>query len=151
METLMANHKLPLLTGNSRLSKLCYDWQSASLSWCQAPIWGPSPDFYYCQTVASLLMWGTLSDKRMGLSFTTAADPHQSSHSQVRVPWDSWPYFTVSDSRLPQPGGLGLCIYIVSPRNRMAKLCLQALGLLFVPSYDSQGCSRGIQTHILTG
>jgi hypothetical protein len=23
------------------------------------------------------------------------------SHSRVRVPWDSWPYFTVSDSRLP--------------------------------------------------
>jgi hypothetical protein len=25
----------------------------------------------------------------------------QHSHSRVRVPWDSWPYFTVSDSRLP--------------------------------------------------
>jgi hypothetical protein len=23
--------------------------QSASLSWCQAPIWGLQPDFYYCQ------------------------------------------------------------------------------------------------------
>jgi hypothetical protein len=31
--------------------------------------------------------------------------PRQRSHSQVRVPWDSWTYFTVSDSRLPQPGG----------------------------------------------
>jgi hypothetical protein len=35
----------------------------------------------------------------MGLSFTTAAGARQRSHS--RVPWDSWPYFTVSDSRLP--------------------------------------------------
>jgi hypothetical protein len=31
----------------------------------------------------------------MGLSFTVAADPRQRSHSQVRVPRDSWPHFTV--------------------------------------------------------
>jgi hypothetical protein len=37
----------------------------------------------------------------MGLSFTTAAGPRQRNHSRVQVPWDSWPYFTVSDSRLP--------------------------------------------------
>jgi hypothetical protein len=30
-----------------------------------------------------------------------AADPRQRSHFQVRVPRDSWPYFTVSNSRLP--------------------------------------------------
>jgi hypothetical protein len=46
-------------------------------------------------------MWGALSDERMGLSFTIAAGPHQRSHSGVRVPWDSRPYFTVSDLRLP--------------------------------------------------
>jgi hypothetical protein len=57
--------------------------------------------FYYCQTVASLLVWGALSDERTGLSFTTAAGPRQRSHFRVRVPWDSWPYFTVSDSRFP--------------------------------------------------
>jgi hypothetical protein len=34
------------------------------------------------------------------------------SHSWVRVPRDSRPYFTVSDSRLPQPGGPGPRIYI---------------------------------------
>jgi hypothetical protein len=48
-----------------------------------------------------LLMWGALSDERTGLSFTIAAGARQSSHSRVRVPWDSRPYFTVSDSRLP--------------------------------------------------
>jgi hypothetical protein len=37
----------------------------------------------------------------MGLSFTIAAGPRQRSHSQVRVPRDSRPHFTVSDSRLP--------------------------------------------------
>jgi hypothetical protein len=89
------------------------DGQSASLFWWQIPISGPRPDFYYCQTVAGLLMWGALSDERTGLSFTIAAGPRQRSLSRVPVPWDSWPYFTVSDSRrLPQPGGPRPRIYI---------------------------------------
>jgi hypothetical protein len=67
----------------------------------KAPIWGLRPDFYYCQTVEGILMWGALSDEKMGLPFTIAASPRQRSHSRVRVLWDSWPYFTVSDSRLP--------------------------------------------------
>jgi hypothetical protein len=40
-----------------------------------------------------------------------AAGPRQSSHSRVRVSRDSWSYFTVSDSRLPQPGRPGSRIY----------------------------------------
>jgi hypothetical protein len=36
--------------------------QSASLSWNKAAIWGLRPYFYYCQTVAVLLIWGALSD-----------------------------------------------------------------------------------------
>jgi hypothetical protein len=48
----------------------------------------------------------------MGLSFTVTAGPRQRSHSQVQVPLDSWPHFTVSDSRLPQPGWPGPRIYI---------------------------------------
>jgi hypothetical protein len=43
----------------------------------------------------------SLSDERTGLSFTIAAGPHQRSHFGVRVPWDLWPYFTFSYSRLP--------------------------------------------------
>jgi hypothetical protein len=39
------------------------DGQPASLSWNKAPIWGLRPDFYYCQTVAGLLMWGALFDE----------------------------------------------------------------------------------------
>jgi hypothetical protein len=46
-------------------------------------------------------MWGTLSDKRTGLSFTIAASPQQCSHFWVWVPWYLWSYFTVSDLRLP--------------------------------------------------
>jgi hypothetical protein len=37
----------------------------------------------------------------MGLSFTIAADPRQRIHFRIRLPWDSRPYFTVSDSTLP--------------------------------------------------
>jgi hypothetical protein len=48
----------------------------------------------------------------MGLSFTIAICPRQHSHSQVRVPQDSLPHFTVSDSRPLQPGGPGPRIYI---------------------------------------
>jgi hypothetical protein len=82
----------------------CYvttDSQSAILSWNKAPFLGLRPDIYYCLTVAGLLIWGTLSDESMVLSFTIAAGPRQRSHFRVRVPWDSWPYFTVSDSRFP--------------------------------------------------
>jgi hypothetical protein len=32
--------------------------QSARLSWNKAPIWDLRPDFYYCQTVAGLLIYG---------------------------------------------------------------------------------------------
>jgi hypothetical protein len=77
------------------------DGPSASLSWNKAPIWYLRPDFYYCPTVVGLLIWGTLSDERRGLSFAIDAGPRQRSHSRVRVPWDSRPYFTASDSRLP--------------------------------------------------
>jgi hypothetical protein len=38
----------------------------------------------------------------MVVSFTVAAGPRQRSRSQVRVPRDSWPQFTVTDSRPPR-------------------------------------------------
>jgi hypothetical protein len=55
----------------------------------------------FCFGTAGLLMWGIVSDERTDLSYRIAADPRQRSHSRIRVPWDSRPYFTVSDSRLP--------------------------------------------------
>jgi hypothetical protein len=81
-------------------SYITTDGPSPRLSWNKAHIWCLRPDFYYCQTVAVLLMSGALSDERTGLSLKIAAGPRQRSHSRVRVPWDSRPYFTVSDSRL---------------------------------------------------
>jgi hypothetical protein len=53
---------LPLFTGVESESEpyITTDGQSASLSWNKAPVWGFRPDFYYCQTVAGLLI-GALS------------------------------------------------------------------------------------------
>jgi hypothetical protein len=71
---------------NSSLeSYVMTDGQSASLSWNKARVWGLRSDFYYCQTVTGLSIWGALSDERTGLSFTTYAGPHQRSHSRVPV------------------------------------------------------------------
>jgi hypothetical protein len=86
----------------------------------------------------------------MGLSFTIAAGPRQRSHSQVRIPRDSWPHFTVSDSRLP-PNLEGQVPVFISLKNRVAQLYPQALGSLFVASYDSQGYGLGIRTRLHTG
>jgi hypothetical protein len=52
-------------------------------------------------TSYGLVLCGALSDKRPGLSFVHAAGPCQLSLSRVRVSWDSRPYFTVPDLRLP--------------------------------------------------
>jgi hypothetical protein len=76
------------------------------------PIWDPRQYFCYCQTVAGLLLWDAFSDEMMDLSFTIAAGPHHCSNFLVLLSRDSWPYFTVSDSRLLQPGGTGPRIYI---------------------------------------
>jgi hypothetical protein len=99
-------------------SYITTDGQSASLSWNKAPIGGLRPHFYYCQTVAGLLIWGALSDEMTGLSFTIAAGPRQSSHSRVRVLWGSRPYFTVSDSRLT---------LLLPPRTRKATVVVSDL------------------------
>jgi hypothetical protein len=101
-------------------SYITIDGQSASLSWSKAPIWGLRPDFYYCRTATGLLMWGALSDERTGLSFRIAASLLQRSHFRIRVPWDSWPYFTVSDSRLPfssPPTTLGAAAEVFDPAS----------------------------------
>jgi hypothetical protein len=89
---------------------------------------GPRPDSYCCQTRAGLSMWGPLSEERTGLSFTIANGPRQRAHSRVRVPRESWLYFTVSDSRLPQPWGTGPCIYI--PQEQGGPLISPGTGFL---------------------
>jgi hypothetical protein len=99
------------------------DGQSASQSWNKASIWDSRQDFYYCQKFADLLMWGALSDERMGLSFTIASDPRQRIHSRARVPW--W-------------------LVIIFYRLRFESS-------IFVASYDSQGYGGGIRPRLHTG
>jgi hypothetical protein len=122
--------------------------QPITSSWWQAP-WDSQPlIFSLTEHLRLLSLCKILSDERMGLSCTIAAGPRQRSHSRVRVPRDSWPYFTVSDSRLPNLEGQ--VPVFMSPRNRMAQLYSQALGSLFVASYDSQGYGGGIRPRLHT-
>jgi hypothetical protein len=74
---------------------------------------------------------GAPPDERMGLLFTIVDCPRQRSHSRVRVPRNSWPYFTVPDSRLPQSGGSGRHIYI--PQEQGGPVIPQALGSILSP------------------
>jgi hypothetical protein len=59
----------------------------------------------------------TSSLTRGWVCFTIAAGPCQRSHSQVRVPRNSWSYFTVSDSRRLQPGGPGHRLYFLQKQG----------------------------------
>jgi hypothetical protein len=79
----------------------------------------------------------------MDLSFTIAAGLRQRIHSQVWVPWASWPHFPVSDSRLPQPGGSGPCIYV--PQERGGPVIPPGTGFPFRPDWIK------IQSYFTTG
>jgi hypothetical protein len=95
-------------------SELLYDWRFTANQFVLAtsPLRPTTSIFLSTRHLRSLSLRNIISDEKMGLSFTIAPGPRQRSHYQVRVPRDSWPYFTVSDSRLLQPGGPGPRIYI---------------------------------------
>jgi hypothetical protein len=98
------------------------DGQSVSKSWCRAPSGPHDQIFITVWQLRSCFMWGALSEESMGLSFVYATGPCQRCLSQVRVPWYSRPYFTVSFETS-----------------------------LFVASYDSQGHGGGIRPRRHTG
>jgi hypothetical protein len=119
------------------------DGHSASLSWNKAPIWVLRPDLCYCQTFAGLFVWGALSDERTDLSFTTFADPRQRSHSQVRVPWHSLPYFTVSNSRHPfssSPTTCRVTVEVFDPASTRGWLHSHLSFLLYSVSVSMETC-----------
>jgi hypothetical protein len=99
-------------------SKSCYDRRSAGqfvlVSSTHLVL---TTRFLLLSDSCGLFIWGAHSDERTGLPFTTAAGPRQRSHFWVWVPRDSWPYFTVLDSRLSQPGGPGPRIYILQEQG----------------------------------
>jgi hypothetical protein len=130
----------------SQRRSLCH---SVSLSWSQVPIWGPTLDL--------VLLWDSWrfveverpSWQEKNLSFAIAAGARQRSHSRVRVQSVSWPYFTVSDSRIPNLDGQ--VPVFISSRNRVAQLYPQALGSLFFASYHSQGLCLRYSTRLHAG
>jgi hypothetical protein len=86
---------------------------------------------------------GALSHVRTGISFTIAVGPRQRIHSRVRVPWDHDHIFL---SQIRDSANLeGQAPLFISSRNRVTQLYPQALGSLFVASYDSQGYGGGIR------
>jgi hypothetical protein len=119
------------------------DSQSASLSLCQASIWGLRPDFCYCQTVAGLLMWGALCLLQLLLVLASA----------VILGFESCgtrDHILLSQIR-DSPNLEGQVLVLISPRNRVAQLYPQALGSLFVAFYDLQGYGGGIRTRLHAG
>jgi hypothetical protein len=116
--------QLSTLNFEQSLRYQCYHIQSIgkSLLVC-SPSRGPKPDSCYCQTVAGLLMWDGLPNKKKSLSFTVTAGLRQCSHSQVRVPrydrilpsqaWDS-------------PNFEGQVTVFMSPGNKMAQFRVRA-------------------------
>jgi hypothetical protein len=87
-------------------------------------------------------MWGALFDERTGLSFTVVAGPRRRSHFRVRVPWNSRPYFTVSDSRLIfrrllRLAGLRRRYSTPSPHKTRTKL---SLSLMLRPTVSRSVC-----------
>jgi hypothetical protein len=96
-------------------SELLYDWWFTANQFVLAtsPLRLTTSNFIsqlntcgYSPYVTSFLMRGLVCHLQL------PASPRQRSHSQVRVTRYSRLFFTVSDSRVPQPGGRGLRIYI---------------------------------------
>jgi hypothetical protein len=65
----------------------------------------------------------------MGLSFTIAVGPRQHIYSQVGIPRESWPYFTVWNSSFPQPRRPGPSIYI--PQEQRGPVTTPGTGFTF--------------------
>jgi hypothetical protein len=81
-------------------SKLHCDWRSVSQSWYRAPSGAHDQIFITC-AIVSLVFLGCPLWREVGSVFLCAAGPCQRCISRVWVPWDSRPYFTVSDLRPP--------------------------------------------------
>jgi hypothetical protein len=118
-------------------SKLCYDRRSVVQYVLESSTHlRLRPDFYCCQTVAGLLMWGALSlslTRERGLLFTIAAGPRQHNYFSVWVPRDSCDH--ILHSQLPESPSLeGQVPVFISPRKRVIQLYPQALDSLFVAS-----------------
>jgi hypothetical protein len=125
------------------------DGQSASLPWCQAHIWGPRPEFYYCQTVACLLMWGALCDERTGCRLQLLLDLASAVilESESCGIHDHILLSQIRDSTNLE----GQVPVFISLRKRVAQLYPRVPDSFFVASYGSQGYGGGIRTSLHAG
>jgi hypothetical protein len=103
-------------------SQIATDGQLVSKSLCRAPSGAHDYIFIAVWQLRSCSLWGTLSEKKTGLSFVHAAGPCQRSLSRVRVPWYPRPY-----------------------------LLSQIWDFPFRRLYDSQGHGGGIRPRLHTG
>jgi hypothetical protein len=106
------------------------DGQSANLSRCLAPVWGPWPDLYYGRTFEVFMLRGALPGERMDPYFIHTVCCH-SSPSPVELMTTS--YYLIWDS----PNLKGQAPAFISPRKSVAIYYLWALGSLFIASYGS--------------
>jgi hypothetical protein len=97
------------------------DGQPASLSSCQAPIWGPRLDFYSCQTVTVWLICGPADYNWCWFS------PAQSFSGPS--PTGLMTIFYCLRLRLSQPVGPGLRIYI--PQEQCGSVMPPGIGFSF--------------------
>jgi hypothetical protein len=119
------------------MPKLCNYRRSTS-------IWGSRPNFYYCQ------LWGCWRGElwreegvyrlQLLLGLTSAVvfgSESSGTHNHILLSqiWDS-------------PNLEGQVPVFTSPTNSYARLYPQAMGWLFVVSYDSQGYGGGIRTRL---
>jgi hypothetical protein len=132
-------------------SYITTDSQSASPSWCQAPIWDQRSIFlspwnfvrhlrvwYF---VAPTLMRGRVCNLLLLLVLASAVPLGSESHGTIFYCPNSW------DS----PNLEGQVTVFISPRNRVAQIYPRALGSLSVVSYDSQGYGGGILIRLHMG
>jgi hypothetical protein len=108
-------HSTPPLNIQSQ-NYLTTDGQCASLSWCQAPIWGLRPDFCSCQTVAGLLICYCLTRIRVcRLQLLLAL---ASAVTLVPESWGTHDHISLSQIRdTPKHGGPGPRIYIAQEQG----------------------------------
>jgi hypothetical protein len=125
------------------------DGQSASLSWCQSPIWGQRPNFYFCQTVSGLLMRapslarGRVCRLQLLLVLASAVILGSGFHgSHDHILFSQIGDFPNLEGQVP--------VFIFS-RKRVTQLYPQASGSLFVASYDLQGYGGNIRPRLHTG
>jgi hypothetical protein len=110
-------------------SYLTTDGQSVSLSWCQAPIWGVRSDFLLLSRSCGFVDVGRSLWRENGSAVYNCCWSSAAQSFLGPSPAGLVTYFTVSDLRLPQPGGPGTPIY--TPHEQCGPVIPPATGFPF--------------------